>query len=330
MAVVLVTGGAGYIGAHACRQLAAAGHRPVVFDDFSTGWRQAARYGPVIGGDLLNPKDLDRAFAAEPIDAVMHFAARSLVGQSMTGPELYWRTNLCGSLNLLEAMLRAKVARIVFSSTAATYGEPGLDLIPETAPQFPTNTYGSTKLAIETMIADFVRAHGFLAVAFRYFNVAGAAAHAEIGEQHRPETHLVPLVIEAAMGKREAITIFGEDYPTADGTCIRDYVHVEDLIAAHLLGLDRLMGRDRGSGEASALNLGIGHGYSVAEVIARARAVTGVTIAVKPGPRRAGDPARLVCDASRARAMLGWRPVHDLDAMIHDAWHWHRHGGFAE
>ncbi|HUS55754.1 MAG TPA: UDP-glucose 4-epimerase GalE [Thermohalobaculum sp.] len=330
MAVVLVTGGAGYIGAHACRQLAEAGHRPVVFDDFSTGWRDSVRFGPLIEGDLLNSADLDRAFATEPIDAVMHFAARSLVGQSMTNPELYWSTNVCGSLNLLEAMRRAGIARIVFSSTAATYGEPDLDLIPEAAPQRPTNTYGSTKLAIETMIGDFVRAHGFRAMIFRYFNVAGAAPGAEIGEQHQPETHLVPLVIEAAMGKREAITIFGQDYPTPDGTCIRDYVHVEDLIAAHLLGLGRLMGQADRLGETSAMNLGIGSGYSVAEVIARTRAVTGAVIAAKPGPRRSGDPARLVCDASRAQAILGWQPVHDLDAMIRDAWNWHRRGGFVE
>lgn len=330
MAVVLVTGGAGYIGAHACRQLAAVGHTPIVFDDFSTGWRQAARYGPVVEGSLLSAADLDRAFGAERVDAVMHFAARSLVGQSMTSPELYWRSNLCGSLNLLDAMRRAAVTRIVFSSTAAIYGEPGLDLITETARQSPTNTYGSTKLAIETMIGDFVRAHGFQAVMFRYFNVAGAAPNAEIGEQHRPETHLVPLVIEVALSLREAITIFGHDYPTADGTCIRDYVHVEDLVSAHLLGLDLLMARDNGPGHAMALNLGIGHGYSVAEVVVRARAVTGAAIAARSGSRRAGDPARLVCDGSHARAVLGWRPAHDLDAMIGDALAWHRGGGFAE
>ncbi|MFQ5565378.1 MAG: UDP-glucose 4-epimerase GalE [Paracoccaceae bacterium] len=329
MAVVLVTGGAGYIGAHACRQLAAADHRPVVFDDFSTGWRDAVRYGPAIAGDLLDPAALDRAFAAGPVDAVMHFAARSLVGQSMASPELYWRTNLTGSLNLLEAMHRAGVGRIVFSSTAATYGEPGLDPIPETAPQCPTNTYGATKLAVECMLGDFARAHGLRSVVFRYFNVAGAAPGGGIGEQHRPETHLVPLVIEAALGRRQAITVFGRDYPTPDGTCIRDYVHVEDLIAAHLLGLDRLLGQADGPGETSAFNLGIGRGYSVAEVIARARAVTGAAIAAKPGPRRNGDPARLVCDAGRARAALGWRPLHDLDAMIRHAWEWHRHGGFA-
>lgn len=330
MAVVLVTGGAGYIGAHACRQLATAGHRPVVFDDFSAGWRDAVRYGPAVEGDLLDPAALDRAFAAERIDVVMHFAARSLVGQSMIRPELYWRTNLTGSLNLLDAMRRAGVSRIVFSSTAATYGEPDLDLILETAAQCPTNPYGASKLAVERMLGDFARAHGIRSVIFRYFNVAGAAPGGGIGEQHLPETHLVPLVIEAATGNREAITIFGQDYPTPDGTCIRDYVHVEDLIAAHLLGLDRLIGRDDELGETLAFNLGIGRGYSVADVIARVRTVTSATIAVKPGPRRGGDPAILVCDASRARATLGWRPVHDIDAMIRDAWDWHRCGGFAE
>lgn len=326
--VVLVTGGAGYIGAHACRQLAAAGHRPIVFDNLSTGWRDAVRYGPLIDGSLLNPADLDHAFASASIDAVMHFAARSLVGESMICPELYWQTNLCGTLNLLEAMRRADVRRIVFSSTAAVYGEPDLDLIPETAPRCPTNTYGSTKLAIETMIADFSRAHAFQSVSFRYFNVAGAAANAEIGEQHRPETHLLPLVIEVAMGKRSAITIFGQDYPTPDGTCIRDYVHVEDLAAAHLLGLLQLTARESGPGQAIAINLGLGHGYSVAEVIARALAVTGASIDVGQGQRRDGDPARLVCDATRARELLGWHPIRDLDDMIRDAWNWHQHGGF--
>jgi UDP-glucose 4-epimerase len=301
---------------------------PIVFDNFSTGWRQAGRFGRIIEGDLLSSADLDRAFAAEPIDAVMHFAARSLVAQSMVSPELYWRSNLTGSLNLLEAMLRADVRRIVFSSTAAVYGEADRELIPETAPKHPSNTYGHTKLAIETMIGDFVRAHRFRAVVFRYFNVAGAAADAGIGEQHRPETHLVPLVIEAAMGQREAITIFGQDYPTPDGTCVRDYVHVEDLVAAHLLGLARLTARDDGPGGMTAFNLGFGNGYSVAEVIARTRAVTGASITAKLGARRSGDPAKLVCDPGRARATLGWQPVRDLDAMIRDAWTWHRHGGF--
>lgn len=330
MTVVLVTGGAGYIGAHACRQLARAGHRPVVFDNLATGWRAAVRFGPLIEGDLLDPLALDRAFAAEPVDVVMHFAARSLVGESMENPELYWRNNAGGSLNLLEAMRRAGVGRIVFSSTAATYGEPEMDLIPETAPTAPTNTYGATKAAVERMIGDFARAYGLRATMFRYFNVAGAAPRAEIGEQHRPETHLVPLVIETALGQRQAITVFGRDYPTPDGTCIRDYVHVEDLAAAHLLGLERLMQTDSGPGEAEVFNLGIGYGYSVAEVIDRVGAVTGEAVSVVQGSRRPGDPARLICDPRRARTVLGWRPANDLDAMIRDAAAWHRCGGFPE
>jgi len=329
MANIMVTGGAGYIGSHACRLIAEAGHRPVVFDDFSTGWREAVQFGPAVDGDLLDPVALDRAFAAAPVDAVMHFAARSIVSESMAMPGDYWRANLGGSLNLFEAMRRAGVARIVFSSTASVYGDPDLDLIPETAALEPTSTYGSTKLAVERMLVDFARAHGFQAVILRYFNVAGAAPGAAIGEQHRPETHLVPIVIEAALGKREAITVFGRDYPTPDGTCIRDYVHVDDLAAAHVLGLDRLLGRTQGEGEAEVLNLGIGRGFSVAEVIERTRAVTGAAFPVREGARRAGDPARLVCDGRRARERLGWRPEHDLDAMIRDAWAWHSGPGFA-
>ena len=325
MARVLVTGGAGYIGSHACKRLSEAGHEPVCFDGFLTGWRDAVRFGPLIEGNLLNADDLARAFAAAQPDAVMHFAALSLVGQSVAEPGLYWRNNVGGTLNLLEAMRTAGVDRLVFSSTAATYGEAVHELIPEDAAQVPTNPYGATKLAVERMIADFGAAHGLRAVIFRYFNVAGADPQARIGECHRPETHLVPLVLDAASGRRAAITVFGSDYPTPDGTCIRDYLHVEDLVEAHLLGLDRLM--DGGPGLVA--NLGTGQGYSVRAVIDRARLVTGLAIPEQAGDRRPGDPARLVCDGRRAMAELGWTPRRsDLDTMIADAWAWHQRGGY--
>lgn len=326
MARVLVTGGAGYIGAHACKRLAAAGHEPIVFDNLRTGWRQAVRYGPLAEGDLLRPEDLDRAFAAHRPDAVMHFAALSVVGESQSQPALYWRNNVAGTLNLVEAMLRADVRQLVFSSTAAVYGEPDMALIPETASKQPTNTYGATKLAIEAMLADVERGNGLRAVVFRYFNVAGADPDRDIGEQHRPETHLVPLVLQAAAGERPAITIFGDDYATPDGTCVRDYVHVEDIAAAHALALEWL----RDGGASQTLNLGTGRGYSVREVIDAAARVTGRDIPRTTGARRPGDPRQLVCDASRAGAVLGWRPRRsDIDTMVADAWAWHGGPGYA-
>lgn len=326
MTRILVTGGAGYVGSHACRRLAEAGFEPVCFDNFSTGWREAVRFGPLFEGDLLDPAALARAFEIWRPVAVMHFAALSLVGESVSEPLRYWRNNLGGALNLLEAMRAAGVSRLVFSSTAATYGDAAEALIPEDAPRQPTSPYGSSKLAVERLVADCAAAHGLEAVIFRYFNVAGADGMARIGEQHRPETHLIPLVIDAALGRRDAITVFGDDYPTPDGTCIRDYVHVEDLAEAHRLGLERLLR----AGGALTANLGTGRGHSVREVIDRVRAVTGLDVPERAGPRRAGDPPRLVCDPSRAMAELGWRPERsDLDRMIGDAFAWSQRGGFA-
>lgn len=325
MTRVLVTGGAGYIGSHACRRLAIEGYEPVVFDNFSTGWRDAVRFGPMVEGDLLEPAALAAAFSAYRPVAVMHFAALSLVGESVAQPGRYWRNNVCGTLNLVEAAAAAGVEAFVFSSTAATYGEAQTALIAETEPQLPTNPYGATKLAVERMLGDFGRAVGLRSMIFRYFNVAGASGDGDIGEHHRPETHLIPLTLDAASGRREAITVYGGDYPTPDGTCIRDYLHVEDLIDAHLLGLRRLLDGDGGG----AFNLGVGRGYSVREVIDRARAVTGCAIAAIDGPRRAGDPSQLVCDGSRAMAELGWRPTRsDLDRMIADAWAWRQGRGY--
>jgi UDP-glucose-4-epimerase GalE len=328
LATFLVTGGAGYIGAHACRQLSIAGHRPIAFDNLSTGWRDSLRYGVFIEGDILNPADLQSAFAAYEFDAVIHFAARSQVGESMTNPELYWQNNLHGTLNLLEEMRRAGVRELVFSSTAAVYGDPDLEIIPETAPTIPSNPYGLSKLAAENAIADFVREHSFRTLVFRYFNVAGAARAAELGEQHRPETHLIPLAIESATGKRPAIEIFGTDYPTPDGTCIRDFIHVEDLVAAHLIGVNRLLDRRSEQGSMETYNLGIGRGYSVKEVIDHVRKVTGARVTPIDGPRRSGDAARLVCDSARVIAEFNWKPRRDIDAMIRDAHAWHLRGGF--
>jgi UDP-glucose-4-epimerase GalE len=326
MAVVLVTGGAGYIGSHACKALAAAGHVPVVFDSFRTGWRDAVRFGPLIEGDLLSADDVGRALDETRPDAVMHFAALSLVAESVRDPALYWRNNLCGSLNLVEAMARRSVGALVFSSTAAVYGEPDMALIPEDAPTRPTNPYGATKLAVERMIADLGAATGLRAAVFRYFNVAGADPEGRIGEFHRPETHLVPLVLDAAAGARPALTIHGDDYPTPDGTCIRDYLHVEDLIDAHLLGLDRLLG----GGASLTVNLGTGRGHSVREVLDAVETAVGLAVPREIGPRRRGDPARLVCDGARAMAELGWRPRRpDIARMIEDAWRWRQRGGYA-
>jgi UDP-glucose 4-epimerase len=326
MSVVLVTGGAGYIGSHACRRLAAEGFTPVTFDSFRTGWREAVRFGPVVEGDLLDRDALDAAFAAWKPVAVMHFAALSLVAESVAKPGLYWRNNVCGSLNLIEATVAAGIGAFVFSSTAATYGEAQAALIAEDEPQRPTNPYGATKLAVERLLADFGRSDGLRATVFRYFNVAGAAEDRSVGEFHRPETHLIPLVLDAASGRRESITVYGEDYPTPDGTCIRDYLHVDDLIEAHLLGLRRMLD----GGQGGAFNLGVGRGYSVREVIDRVRAVTGCGVPAITGPRRPGDPSRLVCDGRRAVAELGWRPTRsDLDRMIADAWAWHQGAGYA-
>ncbi len=319
MAVVLVTGGAGYIGSHACKRLAEAGHEPVCFDDFSTGWRDAARFGPVIEGDLLDAAAVREAMRAVRPSAVMHFAALSIVAESMRDPARYWRVNLVGAMNLLDAMQVEGVGSLIFSSTAATYGEPDVALIGEETPQRPSNPYGASKLAIERLIADVALTHRLRATIFRYFNVAGADPAGGLGERHEPETHLIPIVLEAAAGRRTHVTVNGVDYPTPDGSCVRDYLHVCDLAEAHLLGLEKLLGGEAGH----ALNLGIGRGYSVLEVIAAARSVTGCAIPAEIGPRRGGDPARLVCDGARARAALDWTPRRAaLETMIADAWRW--------
>ena len=327
MTHVLVTGGAGYIGSHACKALRAAGYTPVTYDNLSTGWADAVKFGPLERGDLTDRARLDQVFETYRPRAILHFAALSQVGESMRDPGLYWHNNVAGSLNLMQAAVAAGCGDIVFSSTCATYGDQDNVVLDEDCAQAPINAYGASKRAIEDMLRDFEAAHGLRHVIFRYFNVAGADPEAEIGECHRPETHLIPLMLEAIDGRREALTIFGTDYDTPDGTCIRDYVHVTDLVAAHVRGLDWLL-----DGQASRVfNLGTGTGFSVREVIDQSAAVTNRPVPVVEGPRRAGDCTRLVSGSTRAEAELGWRPARStLPQMIGDAWRWHQTGQYHE
>lgn len=322
---VLVTGGAGYIGSHACKALAAAGLVPVTFDNLSTGWRDAVKFGPLLQSDLLDRAALDRAFAEHRPVAVLHFAALSQVGEAMAEPGRYWRNNVAGSLNLIEAAVSAGCLDFVFSSTCATYGDRDGEVLDEDTPQAPLNAYGASKRAIEDMLVDFGAAHGLRHVIFRYFNVAGADPDAEIGEFHRPETHLIPLILDAVDGKRTALTIHGTDYPTPDGTCIRDYVHVMDLVDAHVAGLEWLR-----SGKGSQVFcLGTGDGFSVREVVDATRHVTNRTVPMQDGPRRGGDAVKLVCGSQRAKAELGWHPARStMKQMIGDAWRWHQNGHY--
>lgn len=323
---VLVTGGAGYIGSHACKVLAARGYRPVCFDNLSTGWAEAVRFGPFVQADLLDRAALDRAFADYTPVAVMHFAAFSQVGEATADPGKYWRNNVLGSLTLIEAALAAGCRDLVFSSTCATYGDQDGVMLNEDSPQRPLNAYGSSKRTVEEMLRDFGRSAGLRSVIFRYFNVAGADPDSEVGECHRPETHLIPLMLEAIDGKRPELVINGDDYPTPDGTCMRDYVHVMDLVDAHLLGIEWLLaGR-----ESRVFNLGTGAGFTVKEVIDHARAATGHKVPHRYGPRRAGDAACLVSGSQRALKELGWNPTRSsLKVMIRDAWAWHQTGGYA-
>lgn len=323
---VLVTGGAGYIGAHACKALAAAGFVPIAFDNFSTGWREAVKFGPVVEGDLMDRAQIGAVFAQFRPVAVMHFAALSLVGDAMKDPATYWRANVNGALNLIEAAVAAGCLNFVFSSTCATYGDQDGVMLIEDSPQRPINSYGASKRAIEEILANFDAAYGLQHVIFRYFNVAGADPDGEVGEQHRPESHLIPVMLDAIDGRRPALTVFGTDYPTPDGTCLRDYVHVCDLVDAHVLGLNWLLD-GRGS---SAFNLGSGTGFSVRDVIAAASVVTNRPVPVVYGPRRAGDATALVSGSQRARDVLGWQPKRStLEQMIRDAHAWGKKAGFA-
>ncbi|MEX1661316.1 UDP-glucose 4-epimerase GalE [Thioclava sp. 15-R06ZXC-3] len=320
-AYVLVTGGAGYIGAHACKALSKAGYVPVCFDNLSTGWKQAVKYGPLEEGDLADRARLDAVFAQYKPIAVMHFAALSLVGESMSNPAKYWSQNVNNALNLIEAAIASECKNFVFSSTCATYGDQDGVVLDEDTPQRPINAYGGSKRAIEDMLRDFGASHGLNSVIFRYFNVAGADPDGEVGEQHVPETHLIPLMLDAIDGKRPALTVFGSDYPTPDGTCVRDYVHVSDLVDAHVLGL-RWLEHDKGN---AVFCLGSGKGFSVREVIDASRAVTNRDVPIIEGERRAGDAACLVSGSRRALSDLGWAPQRsDMATMIADAWRWHQ------
>ncbi|MGG4034345.1 UDP-glucose 4-epimerase GalE [Paenibacillus cisolokensis] len=318
---VLVTGGAGYIGSHAVAALLERGEDVVVLDNLEQGHREAVLGGKLYVGDLRDRDVVDQVFGENEIDAVIHFAANSLVGESMKDPGKYYHNNVYGTLCLLEGMNRHGVKRIVFSSTAATYGEPERVPIDELDRTLPTNAYGETKLAMEKMMKWFDIAHGIKYVSLRYFNAAGAHESGRIGEDHNPETHLVPIVLQAAAGKRPHISVFGDDYDTPDGTCIRDYIHVSDLADAHVLAVERL----RGGGDSAVYNLGSGNGFSVKQVIEIARNVTGRDIKVVTEPRRAGDPAVLVASSARARRELGWQPKRErLEDIIRSAWQWHQ------
>lgn len=317
---VLVTGGAGYIGSHAVAALQERGEEIVVVDNLQQGHKEALLGGKLYVGDLRDSDFLDTVFKENSIDSVIHFAANSLVGESMKLPGKYYHNNVYGTLCLLEKMNEYGVNKIVFSSTAATYGEPENVPIDEYDRTLPTNAYGETKLAMEKMMGWFDVAHGIKYISLRYFNAAGAHESGKIGEDHNPETHLVPIVLEAALGKRPHISVFGEDYATEDGTCIRDYIHVSDLADAHVLAVQKL----RGGSDSAVYNLGNGHGFSVKQVIEIARAVTGREIPAVIEPRRAGDPAVLVASSDRARKELGWNPTRSaLENIIKSAWNWH-------
>lgn len=318
---VLVTGGAGYIGSHAAKALAKAGYTPVTYDNLVYGHREAVRWGPFVEGDLADKKRLLEAMRRYEARAVMHFAAFAYVGESMTKPQLYFHNNVGNTLTLLDAMLEADIPRIVFSSTCATYGTPEKVPMDETTPQRPINPYGETKLMMERALHWYGKAYGIGSVSLRYFNAAGADPDGETGEAHDPETHLIPLVLDAALGRRPDVQVYGTDYETRDGTAIRDYIHVTDLADAHVKAIQYL---ERG-GETTAINLGTGAGHTVREVIEAVERVTGRNVPRREVGRRAGDPPSLVADARRAGSVLGWRPqMSDLDSIVRTAWNWHR------
>lgn len=324
---VIVTGGAGYIGSHACKALYEAGYNPITVDNLSTGWSEAVKFGPIEKVDLLDMSALCGVFQKYKPKAVMHFAAFSQVGESVSDPAKYWRNNVLGSLNLLEASASHDCQNIIFSSTCATFGDQDNILLDETTEQHPINSYGASKRAVEEMLQHFSVSHGLRHVIFRYFNVAGADPDSEIGEWHNPETHLIPLILDTIDGKRDVITIFGTDYETPDGTCIRDYVHVCDLVDAHVSGLKWL----EADGPNRTYNLGTGSGFSVQEVIHHAGLVTNREVPFVEGQRRPGDCGKLVSGSELAIIELGWEQNRStLNEMITDAWRWHQNGGYSE
>jgi UDP-glucose-4-epimerase GalE len=317
---ILVTGGAGYIGSHTVRRLLSRGHAVTVFDNLTMGHKQAVPAELLTVGDLADVDHLDHTLVVNRIEAVVHFAASAYVGESVTDPAKYYRNNLLNSLNLLERVRRHKIDRFVFSSTCATYGVPTAVPITEAEKQVPINPYGNTKLAFERMLADYAPAYGIGYAALRYFNASGASPDGTIGEDHTPETHLIPLVLQVALGQRSHIEVFGTDYPTPDGTCVRDYIHVDDLADAHVLAVEQLT-----PGQGMKLNVGVGKGFSVREVIRCAEQVTGKNIPVTEGPRRPGDPPALVASSDKIRRELGWEPKYtDLRPIVETAWNWHQ------
>ncbi|ACV64971.1 UDP-glucose 4-epimerase [Desulfofarcimen acetoxidans DSM 771] len=318
---ILVCGGAGYIGSHVVRQLQKKGYEVLVLDNLINGHLSAVDGVPFVKADITDKQALQEVFSRNSIDAVMHFAAFSIVGESMSKPGLYYRNNVLGTLNLLEAMRENKVSKLIFSSTAAVYGEPEEIPICEEHRTKPTNPYGATKLAVEEMLNWFNHAYGLNYVSLRYFNAAGADESGDIGEDHNPETHLIPLVLKTALGVLPEIKIFGTDYPTPDGTCLRDYIHVNDLADAHIMGLQSLSG----GGQSTIFNLGNGNGFSVKEIIETARKVTGKPIQAVETDRRTGDPAVLVASSEKIKQELGWQPRYgDIEQIISSAWRWHQ------
>ncbi len=319
MKTILVTGGAGYVGSHCCKAFANEGWRVVVFDNLFRGWRDMVKWGPLIEGDILDRSALDAAFAQAKPDVVAHFAALTYVGESVSDPGLYYRNNSFGAFNLLEAMRAAGVNKLIFSSTAATYGVPHQTPMPEEHPQLPINPYGWSKLFVERLMADYAAAYDLRYAALRYFNAAGADADGEVGERHEPETHVIPLAARGALRDDYEFTIFGDDFDTRDGTCVRDYVHVSDLGRAHAAAADYLLG----GGAAMAFNLGTGHGTTVKEIADAIETVSGRPLPRRIGPRRAGDPPVLVASNARAKAVLGWTPTQSsIDEIVQSAWAW--------
>lgn len=326
---VLVTGGAGYIGSHIVRLLEKTKENVIVYDNLVTGHQAAVKNSTFVKGDIFDSELLTATIKKYDITSVIHFAAYSLVGVSMAKPQEYYHNNVVGTLNLLDVMLANGINQLVFSSTAAVYGEPENSPITEDMPQLPTNVYGRTKLIMENVMADYSRSYGLKYIALRYFNACGADDAGDIGEDHSPETHLIPLVLKACMGKTPGLKIFGDDYPTHDGTCVRDYIHVNDLAQAHLLGLKALANGH----ESAVYNLGNGNGFSVKEIIEAAEAVTGLTAPKEVAPRRAGDPAALVASSAKIHQDLGWRPEYtDINKIIATAWRWHQNNpdGFGD
>ena len=318
--MILVTGGAGYIGSHTVRELRERGADVVVYDNLSTGHVESIGDTPFVKGDLFDTELLCKTLREYKVDAVIHFAAYSLVGESMTNPAKYYHNNVAGTLALLDAMLAENVKYLVFSSSAATYGDCGDGLITEDSPQNPTSVYGQTKLMMEQFMQDYDKAYGMKYVALRYFNAAGAHLSGEIGEAHNPESHLIPLILQVPNGKREQINVFGEDYPTHDGTCIRDYIHVTDLADAHIKALEYL----KNGGKSTYYNLGNGNGFSVKEVIDTVEKVVGAPIKRQIVDRRAGDPASLVASSEKIQKELGWKPRYaNLETIVASAWKWH-------